>query len=135
MYKILSDVDEAYRYVNEFFPLPRSSNLKGIVLKKNGETKAAALFENYNGTNIYVHLAGAPGRRFGNREFLHWGFHYPFVQLGCKRMTAYIEANNADSIRLAEHMGFRREATLAGAGRDGVDAYIYVMFREDCRYA
>jgi RimJ/RimL family protein N-acetyltransferase len=133
-FKVESDADGAFDYVTRFFNLVRVEDQKGIVLRRDGVIVAAALFVEYNGTNIFIHLAGSPGRRWLTRDFLYWIFHYPFIQLGCRRVSAWVESNNADSVRFIEHLGATREATLEKAARDGDDVYIYRMFREDCKY-
>ena len=133
-YLVESDAEGAFQYVTQFYGLDWSRGQKGIVLRRDGEIIAAALYVEFNGTNIFLHVAGSPGRPWLTREFMYWCFHYPFVQLGCKRMTAWIESNNAASIRFAEKTGWTREAVLAGAGKDGVDAYVYRILREECKY-
>lgn len=133
-YEVKSDAEGAYNFLTQFFPLERTEHMKGIVQERDGEVIAAALYVEFNGTNVFVHLAGKPGRRWLTRDFLYWGFHYPFEQLKCKRITSWVEADNADSRRFCEHIGWKHEATLKGIGRNGVDVLIYAMFREDCKY-
>lgn len=133
-YDVVSDEQAAFNFVTQFFSLHRSEGQKGIVLRRDGEVIAAALYVENNGTNCFIHLAGMPGRRWLTREFLYWCLHYPFVQVGLKRMTGWIEATNKDCIRFAEHIGFKRETTLRGAGQNGVDVHIYALHRSDCRY-
>lgn len=133
-YIVASDAEGAFEYVTRFFSLVRTEDQKGIVLRRDGEVVAAALYVEFNGSNIFVHLAGSPGRNWLKRDFLYWLFHYPFIQLGCRRISAWVESNNADSVRFIEHLGATREAVLSQAGRDGVDVFVYKMFREDCKY-
>lgn len=133
-YEVKSDAEGAYRFLTQFFPLERTEHMKGIVQERDGEVIAAALYVEFNGTNVFVHLAGMPGRKWLTRDFLYWGFHYPFEQLKCKRITCWVEADNKDSQRFCEHIGWKHEATLQGIGRNGVDVLIYRMFREDCKY-
>lgn len=134
-YEVASDEPAAFEFLNQFFPIYRSSWQKGIVLRRDGEVIAAALYVEFNGVNVFVHLAGLPGRRWLNREFLYWALQYPFVQLGAKRITGWVESTNTDSIRFCEHIGCKREATLSGAGQHGQDVYLYVLYQKDCRYA
>jgi RimJ/RimL family protein N-acetyltransferase len=133
-YEVVSDEPGAFDFVTRFFSLNWSDGQKGIVLKRDSEIIAACLYVENNGTNCFVHLAGKAGKRWLTRNFLYWCFHYPFVQVGLKRMTGWIEATNEDSIRFAEHIGMTREATLKGAGQNGVDVHLYVITRENCRY-
>lgn len=133
-YEVVSDADAAFEFVTQFYALCPQKGQKGIVQKRDGEVIAAALYVENNGTNCFLHVAGSPGRRWLTREFYYWCLHYPFIQCGLKRMTAWIEATNADSRRFAEHAGWKPEATLKGAGVNGVDVVLYVLWREDCKY-
>jgi RimJ/RimL family protein N-acetyltransferase len=67
-------------------------------------------------------------------------FYYPFVEIGCVRMTAITARNNKRSRRLLEGDGKRRGLgfKLEGIGRkafDGVqDAACYSLLRDECRF-
>jgi RimJ/RimL family protein N-acetyltransferase len=102
---------------------------------RDGVVVAAVGYDTFNYQNVFVHLASDGTSRWGTRHLLHEGFKYPFVTCGCKRITAWIEASNLASRRLATHLGFAPEATLEKAARDGGDVLIYRMFRQECRYA
>lgn len=61
-------------------------------------------------------------------------FSYPFVQVGCVRMTTITGASNARARRLDERLGFVQEGVIR-KGLDGVeDAIVYGMLREECRW-
>lgn len=134
MYEVVSDTDGAYEYVCRTAPVYAASWQAGIVLKRNDAIIAATLYQEYNGSNLFMHSAGTPGTNWLTRDYLYWCFHYPFVQLGCKRATVWVEANNIRSRRFVARLGWTREARLTAAGRDGVDVLLYKMMREDCRY-
>lgn len=133
-HECVADDDAAFRFISGFIPISPSFNQKGIVLKVDGEITAALLYVEYNGTNAFVHLAGKPGRRWLTRDFLFWAFHYPFVQLGCTRITGWVEEDNFDSRRFLKNIGFEDEARLEGAGIHGQDVILMRMFRKDCRF-
>lgn len=114
--------------------VPMIAGMKGIGLERDGELIAGVLYEGYTHHNIWMHVAAAPGRRWLNREYLRYCFHYPFVELGCRRVSGWVEDSNEDARRFDEHLGFKEEARLKGAARDGGDVILYVMWREDCRY-
>lgn len=114
--------------------LARADDMQAIGLERNGQLVAGAVYEGFNGINMWVHLAGLPGRAWLNREFLQAGFRYPFIQCGVKRLSGYVNASNTDARRFDEHVGFREEARLKGAAPDGGDVIIYVMHKEDCRF-
>lgn len=133
-YEVVSDVNGALEFVNRFYGLPRSSNMQGIVNKKDGETIGAVVFEDFNGTNVFMHVAGKPGKKWVTKEFLYWTFAYPFEQLKCRRVTGTVNADNLEARKFNEHLGFKLECTLKEAGPKGQDVLVYVMFRDDCRY-
>lgn len=133
-HEVVADEDAAFRFIRDFIPINPSFDQKGIVLRVGDEVIAALLYVEFNGTNCFMHIAARPGRRWLNRDFLFWGFHYPFEQLGCSRITGWVEVDNTDSCRFLEHLGFVREATLKGAGVHGQDVILYRMFREECRF-
>lgn len=135
VYDVVPDAEDAYAFCCKFFMVGRTEQLKGLCLRRNDETIAAVIFDDFNGQNIFMHCAGTPGKKWLNRHFLHEAFKHPFVTLGAKRITLWIEKTNIASRTFAQHLGFTHETTLEAAARDGGDVTIYRMFREECRYA
>lgn len=115
-------------------PLNASADMKSICLLRDGEMVAAVVYEGFNGHNVWIHVAAEPGRRWMTREYLRYCFHYPFNELGVRRLSGHVHASNHEALRLNTHLGFRREAVLEGAAPDGGDAILMVMRREDCRF-
>lgn len=109
--------------------LGRPSTAIGLA---RGDLIGGVMYTHYTeGGSISAHIAGT-----GNwltRPFLKAMFRYPFLQLKVRRITCYIAADNAQSIRLCEHMGFIRESVMQRATATG-DVFIYRLFKEDCRY-
>ncbi len=134
-YEISPDRDIAFNFVNAQLGCGRTANQRGLSLIKDGEVIAGIVYDEFNGSNVFMHVAATPGRRWMTRAFLHNAFLYPFVQMGANRITGWVEADNLDARRFDEHLGFRPEAVLKGAGSKGQDVILYVMHREDCRYA
>lgn len=98
-----------------------------------GELIAVVLFDDYNKANINMHVAAVPGSRWLTREFLWYCFHYPFIELGCKRITGLVAETNYAARKFDEHLGFTLEATLKDAHPDG-DLLLYVMTKQDCKW-
>lgn len=132
--RLISNPARVFAFVSQIMPMAMVEGMKGVGLEKDGELIAGALYEGYNGHNVWVHLAGAPGRKWMNRQFLWYGFHYPFNEMGVKRLSGYVNASNTDARRLNEHLGYEEEARLKGAAPDGGDVILYVMWRENCRF-
>ncbi|HEY9208656.1 MAG TPA: GNAT family protein [Acidovorax sp.] len=129
------DLDSVLPFAQSLIPgLARCDGMRSIGLRRDGELVAAAIYEGFNGQNIWAHLAGVPGRRWMTRDFLRAGFAYPFLVCGAQRVSGYVNASNTEARRLNEHFGYRVEAALRGAAHDGGDVILYVMWRKDCRY-
>jgi RimJ/RimL family protein N-acetyltransferase len=106
----------------------------GIGLEKDGELVGGVIYDWYTGPSITAHVAGSPGRYWGNRDFLWRVFAYPFLQLQCNRITGFVRADNFEAQRLDEHLGFKREGVLRQANRDGTDMIVYGMLKDECRF-
>lgn len=132
---VVSDPDRAYAYICEQYYIGRTEDMKGICQLRDGEVIAAVMFDSFTSHNCFMHIASDGTKKWMTRQFLHTVFRYPFVTLGLARITAWIEINNFQSRAIARGTGFREEAVLESAGRDGVDVLIYRMFRQECRYA
>jgi len=128
------DVPEVLAFVREYMPFQAVEGMQAIGLKKDEQLIAGVLYEGFNGHNVWMHVAAVPGKRWLNREFLRACFAYPFVQLGVQKVRGYVEASNDDARRFDEHLGFRVEAVLEGAARNGGNVLLYVMDRSECRY-
>ena len=132
--RIISDPARVYHFVSQHMPLNVVAGMKGLGLERDGELVAGVVYEGYNRYNVWMHVAAIPGRRWLNREFLRYCFQYPFDELGCRRVSGYVEASNEAARRFDEHLGFKQEAVLRGAAADGGDVILYVMRREGCRF-
>jgi RimJ/RimL family protein N-acetyltransferase len=133
-YETVSDRDLAFVFCLKHMRLRRTDDQKGICLLRDGQVIAAVVYDWISDTNMFMHVAAEPGSRWMTREFLYWAFHYPFEQQRVSRVSGWVDANNVAARRFDEHLGFKLEATLKGAGTQGQDACIYVMHRGDCRY-
>lgn len=108
---------------------------QGIGLEIDGQLVAGVLYERFSGPNVWMHIAAEPGGlRWLSAVTARVAFSYPFLQLGVQRITGYVEASNVACLRFAKHLGFKTEAVLAGAARDGGDVEVLVLWRKDCRY-
>ena len=101
--------------------LPMFANLSGvtsytsdaqIIMEFEGETPiAGALYDNYNGKSVHVHVWVAKGQR-PSRVWWWVAHDYPFNRLAVTNVFATIASSNEDAIRLAEKMGGKVVATL-----------------------
>ncbi len=135
-YEVVSDREAALDYcASRGVKIGTAPDIRGICQLRDGKVIGAALYQDFNGTNVWLHLAGEDNTYWLTRQFLHNIFLYPFVTLGARRISLWIEATNAASLKLVAHAGFHHEATLSQAGRGGADIAVWTMFRDTCRYA
>lgn len=91
------------------------------------------VFHNFKGHDVEM-SAAMLHPRWATREVLRRLFGYPFITMGCRRMTTITCVDNEAARRADEHMGFILEGTHRG-GWDGVrDAVSYGMLRDECRW-
>lgn len=98
----------------------------------NGDIVCGVVFEDYNGVNASIHVAGI-GKYWLSRTFLYSVFDYAFNQLKLKRLTGLVAQGNDAALRFDLNLGFKVEAILKDAHQTG-DIYLLVMRPEDCRY-
>lgn len=90
------------------------------------------IYNGYTGASISLHAAGFDSR-WATVDMLWVTFHYPFVQLGCKKMFAQVPASNSRALEFDRKLGFKEEARLKDVFPDG-DLVVLSMRREDCRW-
>lgn len=108
-------------------------DFEAVGWEKNGELQAVVVFNYFSGCDIAMHIAAVPGKRWMTREFLSACFRYPFIQLGCRRVSGYVPSKLTHVIEFDKHLGFEYEGTLRHALPDD-DLILLGMLRENCRY-
>lgn len=111
-----------------------SDDAQAIGLESGGGIVAAVVYEGKSGANILMHVASDGSRHWMTPAYLAACFRYPFVQLGCNRITGLVRADNIDAQRFDEHLGFKREGQLRAACTDGMDLIVYGMLKSECRF-
>lgn len=94
---------------------------------------AGVVYSNYRSGNIEATIA-ADSPRWARRGTLRALFHYPFVQLGCRRVTCIIAEHNGRSLRLCQGLGFTIEGRHRSLFADGSAGISLGMLREECRW-
>lgn len=107
-------------------------DMPAIGALKGGALVAGVTFEQYNGFNVFAHIAGEGA--WASPHVLYHFFAYPFETLGCSRVTAPVMASGEHGARFCLKAGFRPEATLSGAAGDGGDLILFRMLRHECRW-
>tara|TARA_R100001086_G_scaffold221738_1_gene139065 strand:+ start:827 stop:1252 length:426 start_codon:yes stop_codon:yes gene_type:complete len=115
------NVHDTYAYIG----LIENSNIIGVIL-----------FSDYDGNNIFIHVA-LDTPRACNRKIIKLMFDYVFNQAKCSRATATCD-NNYDRIKkLVEGVGFEKEGVMKKMiykENKYVDCAIYGMQKEDCKW-
>jgi RimJ/RimL family protein N-acetyltransferase len=131
---IYGENDRVVSWVAQRIDEQRFEGAIGIGLEEDGELIAGVVFNMYTGPSICMHVAAVPGKRWMTREYLWRCFAYPFVQLGCHRITGLVRVDNLEAQKFDEHLGFKREGLLRRACDDGTDMILYGMLRDECVY-
>jgi RimJ/RimL family protein N-acetyltransferase len=106
---------------------------EAIGLEQDGELIAGVVFDSYvKGARCSMHCAGT-GRTWLNREFLFVCFDYAFRVMGCKVIINPVDADNTDSTRFTQHIGFEEVARIPDGGGD-CDLVVFAMPRKTCRW-
>lgn len=93
---------------------------------RNNQLLAAALYRNYNGSNIEIHLQA---ENHFDRACIKAALSFPFKVLRCNRLTAIIEINNNRMRSIVEKLGFEKECTLKNFYGLDRDADMYRLDR------
>jgi hypothetical protein len=107
-------------------------NNSSLVRVKHGEVLGGALYDEYNGTSIHMHVEGAVPNWL-NRDALWLAFHYPFIQLDVKAIFGRLKSTNHKALEFDKKLGFK-EITRISDMLPGADLVILKMLREDCKW-
>lgn len=104
-----------------------------IGVEDGGKLICGVMYSHYNVHDIRMDIA-ALHPKWCTRKHLFYFFAYPFLQLGCARVTGIQAQANTRAHQMAERLGFTKEGVLR-AGWDGErDAWIYGMLKAECRW-
>jgi hypothetical protein len=107
---------------------------QAIGWEADGELVCGIMYDSYTGPggSVAMHSrCDAPEKV--SRKWLWAIFDYPFNHLAVKRVAGLVPASNLQAQRTNEHLGWKRETTLADYFPDG-DGIVYIMRRADCRW-
>lgn len=104
-----------------------------IGLERGGRLIAGVVYDGFTGPNAAMHVAALPGKSWLRRDYLRACFAYPFVQLGCNRVTGLVSSTNAGALKFDFALGFEYETMLKGAVPGG-DLLVLVMWKQNCRW-
>ena len=103
---------------------------------ENDNIFGGLIFSDYDGYNIFVHLA-LETPRVCQRRFIKMMFSYCFIQLKCSRMTAMCVNGYTRNEKLLKGVGFTKEGVIRKVMKvkdKFVDSAIYGMLKEECKW-
>jgi len=104
-----------------------------IGLERDGNIVAVVVYDAFSEADCCIHIASDGTKRWMNKDLLVAAFSYPFIQLGLRRVTGMVPANNAEALAFDENLGFVREGCHPHALPDG-DLISLGMLRSSCRF-
>jgi RimJ/RimL family protein N-acetyltransferase len=125
--------EELLAWAKQRMPLLNIEGSAAAIGVEDGEIIAVAVFDRYRGHDIEISFA-ADSPRWARRGVIRGIFHYPFVQLGCVRLTTITAENNTRARRLDEGLGFVLEGIHPNGLAPGVTAVSYGMQRSECKW-
>lgn len=101
-----------------------------VGVEREGKLIAAVAWDGWRGTSVEATVA-ADSPRWATRQTIASLLAYPFGQLKCQRVTAFIRKGNKHSRRFNEGIGFKLEGRLRDAGPNLETVLLYGMTRKD----
>lgn len=103
-----------------------------IGIRLGEELIAGVVYNNYFGRDIQASI-GTTNKQWATRRTLSAIFAYPFLQLGCARITAQTRSHNLRAQLLLQRLGFRAEGELRHWYEDE-HARVYGLLKAECIY-
>jgi hypothetical protein len=99
--------------------------------ERDGKLLCGVVYNHFSGSDIAMHVAGTG--YWATPAALRVFFSYPFEQLKCQRVTAYVAFKNAKCLTLVNRLGFVPEGRLR-EGMPNDDLMVFGMLRRECRW-
>jgi RimJ/RimL family protein N-acetyltransferase len=107
----------------------------GLGVMRRGQLIGGAVYHDYRERDGDIEMSAAfVSPAWCLPQTLRSLFAYPFVQLGCARMTTMTTRKNKAARAFDERSGFKLEGVLRKAFNRKHDIMIYGMLREECRW-
>jgi RimJ/RimL family protein N-acetyltransferase len=108
---------------------------KTLGILRDGGLIGGIVFNNYHPEIGDVMISAAfSTAQWARPRTLRRVFAYPFIDLGCKRLTDHVPRRNKPARAFAEKAGFRLEGVKKGGFDGRQDLILYGMLRKDCRF-
>jgi RimJ/RimL family protein N-acetyltransferase len=103
-----------------------------ISRSKNGKFLGGTIYKDYTGVSLSLHIF-AVNKSWINKDLLWVSFHYPFEQLGCKKIFAPVPNDNTYCIEFCQKIGFKLDTIIRDVFPSG-DMHILSMYKEECHW-
>lgn len=100
----------------------------GVVTK--GQLIAGVVYSNFYGRDIQASIASTTPK-WASKTVLRAMFQYPYLQLGCSRITAQTRGQNVKAQIFLRKLGFRQEGILRQWYTDD-DAILFGQIKSEC---
>lgn len=97
-----------------------------------GDLLGGVIYEGFISNCIFMHQ-GSFEPTWLSKDMLWTCFHYPFVQLEVGMVCGTIPSSRPELLDFNLRLGFKIEATIKGAYKDG-DLIIMAMRKPECRW-
>lgn len=98
----------------------------------NDELLGGVIYTNYTRESIAMHVASFHDK-WVTRDLIWVCFHYPFVQLGVKRIFGQVPETNTKALHFDLRFGFSILTKIDGVFPDG-GMYVVKLERDECRW-
>ena len=99
---------------------------------RGGELLGGVIYQNFTHESIAMHVAGF-SKQWLTRDLIWVCFHYPFEQLGVKRIFGQVPETNTTALHFDYWFGFKYLTKVDGVFPDG-GVIVLVLEKEDCRW-
>ncbi len=124
---------EVARWVGRLVGVEDFGLSTAIGVVRNGRMAAGAVFNNFRPPQIEITFASVDPR-WATREAIRGILRYPFVQLGCKRLTAVTAEENEKAIQFMQRLGFHVEGRHPDAFVSGAAVSLGMLRRDAERW-
>ena len=123
--------DEVVAFLAQTLGVNPTARATGIGFVGGGRVVAGVMYDKWSGSCIEAHIWIKEGRI----PPLQWAaavLDYPFNQLGCDMMVAWVRETNEKSLWLCGKLGFKEEGRVDEFFLSGESCKILKLTREDC---
>lgn len=106
---------------------------EAIGISVNGKLAGGVVYHDFRKNYRSIQMSAAADGPWLTKGGLGILFHYPFVQLGCQSVYACVAKDNQHARDFVVKVGFK-PAGLLRKGFGSVDAVLYDMLAEECRW-